>query len=312
MLAALMLITSCAPAVSLQAEPEAPEPHLVRNREASLPIDAVKKDLTSDNHPLHLHSSEYYYPISLLGAVNTAGFEELPCIVPDGSVLYFYFKPVAEAITDPEIGTWVSYLCSDGVYGRPEFVSSENYRALGGAVSLNGDVPWLNPENGSPGNGISADDVDRDLNLELLRKVIPYVNAAGWSMSPDGASLFFHTEEPAGKGGSDIWLIEKKDGRWQKARNFAEINTELDESFPFITPDGKELWFIRSFNNRPAIYRSVRYDIYWLKPQLIIANYANTPSLDCNGNIYFAHSFTDANGIVESDIFVSYKKKKCG
>jgi hypothetical protein len=65
------------------------------------------------------------------------------------------------------------------------------------------------------------------------------------SITRDGKYLFFTSERIGGYGGLDIYLAEKQiDGTWGKPLNVGPaINTELDEDGPYITPDGKTLFF---------------------------------------------------------------------
>ncbi|MBI5217679.1 MAG: OmpA family protein [Bacteroidia bacterium] len=59
------------------------------------------------------------------------------------------------------------------------------------------------------------------------------------SVSADGAVIYFASAMKGGKGGKDIWKIEKdKKGDWTAPANVKEINTEYDEDFPCIREDG--------------------------------------------------------------------------
>ncbi len=67
-------------------------------------------------------------------------------------------------------------------------------------------------------------------------------------IAPDGMTLYFVSNRPGGKGGSDIWIAQKNaDGSWQKPINAGDsINTPYDEMSPFIHSDGKTLYFASS------------------------------------------------------------------
>ena len=60
------------------------------------------------------------------------------------------------------------------------------------------------------------------------------------SLSKDGKWLYFASDMPGGKGGSDIYKAEiKTDGTYGPAINLGDkINTEGQEMFPFVHPDG--------------------------------------------------------------------------
>ncbi len=65
------------------------------------------------------------------------------------------------------------------------------------------------------------------------------------AISCDGTKLFFASNRPGGIGGTDLWYcLKQADGTWGEATNLgSQINTELDEEAPFITNDGKTLYF---------------------------------------------------------------------
>lgn len=64
-------------------------------------------------------------------------------------------------------------------------------------------------------------------------------------ISPDGNTIYFSSERRGGLGGLDIYKSEKNsDGKWSAPENLGEnINTSSDEDAPFISSDGKLLFF---------------------------------------------------------------------
>lgn len=79
---------------------------------------------------------------------------------------------------------------------------------------------------------------------EYLTINTPYVETAA-SITPDKNAIFFASKRPGGKGKSDLWMAFKlPTGAWSEAVNLGDsINTEFDEDFPQIAPDGKTLYF---------------------------------------------------------------------
>jgi outer membrane protein OmpA-like peptidoglycan-associated protein/tetratricopeptide (TPR) repeat protein len=65
------------------------------------------------------------------------------------------------------------------------------------------------------------------------------------SISCDGTTLYFASKREGGYGGTDIWYSTRDaDGYWSRPKNLGpRINTTLDEEAPFITNDGKALYF---------------------------------------------------------------------
>jgi outer membrane protein OmpA-like peptidoglycan-associated protein len=89
------------------------------------------------------------------------------------------------------------------------------------------------------------------------------VNGAYWDsqvcMSSDGGALYFSSDRPGGFGGKDIWRCgRRRDGTWDQPLNLGElINTAFDEVTPWLSPDGKTLFF--SSNGHPGLGR---FDVF--------------------------------------------------
>jgi hypothetical protein len=62
------------------------------------------------------------------------------------------------------------------------------------------------------------------------------------------------TRNPAtGKPASDIWVAEKRGDAWSDPRPIGGgVNSDGFDVFPFVSPDGRELYFVRDFT---AFYR---------------------------------------------------------
>ncbi len=63
--------------------------------------------------------------------------------------------------------------------------------------------------------------------------------------SPDEKTIYFSSDRKGGLGGRDIWKSKLlNSGQWEKPINLGEpINTSSDEDSPFITHDGKLMYF---------------------------------------------------------------------
>ena len=73
-------------------------------------------------------------------------------------------------------------------------------------------------------------------------KPLPFNSAAydvrNPSISKDGKTLYFSSNMPGGFGGEDIWKVSVDGDKYGKPENLgAKVNTEANESFPFITDD---------------------------------------------------------------------------
>lgn len=87
------------------------------------------------------------------------------------------------------------------------------------------------------------------VEMSDLRPLQGWANSERWesqaAISCDGSTLYFASKREGGLGGTDLWYCQKQaDGKWGEAINLgSNINTELDEESPFITNDGKTLYF---------------------------------------------------------------------
>ncbi len=82
-----------------------------------------------------------------------------------------------------------------------------------------------------------------------IRSIQGFVNSESWesqvAISCDGSTLFFASKRQGGYGGTDIWMSQRNDlGIWGEPINLGpKINTSEDEEAPYITNDGKTLYF---------------------------------------------------------------------
>lgn len=83
------------------------------------------------------------------------------------------------------------------------------------------------------------------------------VNSGLWDAQPtlsaDGKTLVFTSRRSGGKGQADLWFSTKNvNGTWRLPVNMGDsINTELEESGPYLHPDGKTMYF--SSNGHPGM-----------------------------------------------------------
>lgn len=75
------------------------------------------------------------------------------------------------------------------------------------------------------------------------------LNSRAWDSQPsitcDGQTMYFSSTRQGGMGGADIWMSTlQSNGEWSAAENIGGmINTPGDEEAPFISSDGKTLYF---------------------------------------------------------------------
>jgi len=85
----------------------------------------------------------------------------------------------------------------------------------------------------------------------LKKPITSKFNESHAAVSPDGKTLYFTSDRPGGRGGLDIYKsTQDSRGRWGDPVNLGpRVNTELDEDTPFLTPDGRYLFFSSQGHN---------------------------------------------------------------
>lgn len=87
-----------------------------------------------------------------------------------------------------------------------------------------------------------------------------YVNAksfeGGASISQNKKILFFSSDREGGKGGMDLYMsYQLPTGEWGVPTNLGDlINTQYDEDFPYLAPDGKTFFFASTGHNSMGGY----------------------------------------------------------
>lgn len=282
-------------------------------RENKIPADAVKMTPESDSSPVKSLSSEYYEPVPVSGVVNTAGAEDSPFILPAGDKIYFFFTPdvrvpVEKQVADGVTGIYVSRKVN-GEWQKAERVilQDRGKLALDGCEFVLGNKMWFcSVREGYSGiHWFSAEFKDgawknwKNADSELKTK--EYETG---ELHIYGDELYFHSSRAGGKGGLDIWVSKKINGEWGEPENVAGVNSEGNEGWPALSPDGNELWISRDY----ALWRSKRTAGGWTIPEKMFSPLAGEASIDSEGNVYFVHHFYEDNKMIEADIYVAKRK----
>ncbi len=93
-------------------------------------------------------------------------------------------------------------------------------------------------------------------------------------VAPDESYFIFCSFRPGGFGSGDLYIsFKQKDGSWGKVINMGpKINTDLNERFPNVTPDGKYLFFNSTRKIPGAGAHSPgngQGDVYWIDAKII-------------------------------------------
>ena len=144
-------------------------------------------------------------------------------------------------------------------------------------------------------------------------------HSEGWPcLNQDGGSLYFSSDRHGGKGHLDLWVAEKKDGKWSEPLNLGDsVNGPGWESSSTLSSDGQELFFRRdtvTCTKPSAIWRSVKRNGAWQRavkqgPPINEEDIrVASPFLSRDGNrLYFNSDGKPSFGL--TDIFVSEHKR---
>jgi hypothetical protein len=97
------------------------------------------------------------------------------------------------------------------------------------------------------------------------------INTGKWTAHPfitaDESYLIWDSEREGGYGGSDLYIsYRQKDASWGPAINMGDkINSDKEDFYASVTPDGKYILFNRGMDDAGNI------DIYWVDAQIIEA-----------------------------------------
>ena len=273
----------------------------------------------TDNYPPILHVDGWKKPYPVKGAINSAGLEDSPFITTDGKTMFFFYTPSPEIPAEKQIGDQVTGIytakISGEIWQEPERIvlTEKDQIALDGCPFFNGDMLWFcsiregnfrdidiwtAEWNGS--EWVNITNAGEYLNQEL--------QIGEMHIRKDGSSLIYHKPNIEQDNRYDLWEIQKSENGWNVPRKLDALNSSDDDSRPALTSDGHELWFTRTYNGTPAIFRSQWVDGNWDEPKLIISQFAGEPSIDNKGNIYFTHHFFQEGKMKEADIYIAEKE----
>jgi len=293
------------------------------DRIASIPASAVKMTPALDIHKPVVLSNLWEQPVPMSGPINTAGAEDSPFITADGSWFFFFFTPNVSVPADKQLldgvtGIWWMQRNGTGWTAPVKIVLNDEV-SLEGAEFVQGNTMWF--ASVRTGNYGEIDIYTATYEEEEWTNVtnageqlnVDY-DIGEFHITADGQTLYFHSGVIGSGESMDIWVSQKTETGWGTPIRVPNVNTGVSDGWPYITPDGNELWFTRDVSAAGyagvSIYRSVKLvNGSWGDPEEIVANFAGEPTLDSAGNIYFVHHYFSADDtMIEADIYVAYKK----
>lgn len=153
-------------------------------------------------------------------------------------------------------------------------VNSSDHDAV---AAISADGKWLFLYKSAQGGNLYKSEW-RNNEWSVPKSLGKHINSknqeASITISADGNTVYFSSNRAGGQGGLDLYKATLgEDGEWSSPQNLGpDINTEFEEDAPFITSDGKTLYFSSSSNDNIGVYdifKSIYNDKLdkWSKPQ---------------------------------------------
>ncbi len=260
--------------------------------------------------------------------VNSRYEEYAPSVTADGQ--YLYFTSRRNNTTGEQVDrkgdfkfyedVYYSIKGSDGRWSEAEKVEGQvNTETHDGILSVlpSGNAIYVYKNDGKKAGDIWLSIRDNATGkfgapVELNSPINTAYFEGSTSVTADGKCMYFVSEREKGLGRGDIYMSENNNGVWSTPKNLgAIINTEGDEKFVFIHPDGKSLYF--SSNGHLSlggydIFKSEWVDGMWTPPinlgyPINTVNEESTLSITSDNRfMYMAAEFDNSLG--ERDLYV--------
>ena len=154
---------------------------------------------------------------------------------------YKFFEDVYYSRKDRD-GNWSKAFGVDGEVNTPTYDAVLS-------IAPDGSEMFIYKNNKNSQGDIFSSSYDRHEDSwrapeKLPRPVNTSYFESSASITADGEKLYFVSEREGGYGQGDIYFSKKTNDGWGKPKNLGTvINTDLDEKFVFIHPNGKTLYF---------------------------------------------------------------------
>lgn len=166
---------------------------------------------------------------------------------------------------EPFLDIYSSIMGDSGNFSEPTTVSSLNSKFHDGPVTISTDGNTMYFSSDSFRERLFEKDKVNKLKLGKNNLYVATKSGDAWtdikplpfnskdyslsnpSISRDGKTLYFSSNMPGSLGGVDIWKVSVNGNEFGKPENLgAKVNTEGNESFPFIADDNSTLYFASS------------------------------------------------------------------
>ena len=196
-----------------------------------------------------------YDPQPVLG-ISTNDDEYLPILSADNDIAFYTRRRVKQEVGMLRAETVEEFIISSKKGGDFNFGDLMphpfNLHENEGGASLTIDNNELFLTICESVNGYNNCDIYYTARIDsfwtpLRRLLYPVNKSDSWESQPtisfDGNTLLFSSIRPGGKGGADIYSVNRtENGSWGNLQSLS-INTEGDEKSPFLHPDNQTLYF---------------------------------------------------------------------
>lgn len=166
---------------------------------------------------------------------------------------------------EPFLDVYSSIMGDTGNFSEPTTLASINHKRHDGPVTISSDGNTMYFSSDSFREHLFEKDKANHLQLGKNNLYVATKSGDAWtnikslpfnskdystsnpSLSRDGKTLYFSSNMPGSLGGVDIWKVSINGGEYGTPENLGpKVNTEGNESFPFIADDNTTLYFASS------------------------------------------------------------------
>ena len=180
--------------------------------------------------------------------INSGDNDFLPRILQDGKTLFFLSRNRTGGAGGEDI--WTSSLDDNGNWTKPQNLTTLNTSSNEGVLSISPDEKvaiLFGNYSGQFGHGDLFYSVKTENGWSNPCNLGGTINTAHWEslacIGPDGKTLIYSTDVGDGNS-SDLYITFLSENGWSKPINIGNvINTKQNEKYPFLSADGKTLYF---------------------------------------------------------------------
>lgn len=226
--------------------------------------------------PIATYAQSSFLPKNLGVAVNSEYDDINPVVSLDGKTLFFVRVNHPENFFGPRDSEdiWYSNQLTDSTWSQAQRIPNLNKGRYNAVLSMaaDGNSILLNGVYNKKGNiwkerGLSVSYKNGDswrtperLNISKLSKINRGMRSSGY-MTPDGKFILLSFSKTFNGEKNNLYVCEQKsNGEWRRPNKIKALNTSANEEAPFLSADGKTIFFSsdREVRGQFNIYKATR------------------------------------------------------